>query len=611
MNTAIAQRVKEAARHLSRAKLESGFEPDGLHEYQNADGQPVFWRVRLKRPSDGEKWIRPMHWTGSDFKLGEPPTKRQKKKPLYRLPQLIASARDSPVLITEGEKKVEALESLGLIATTSGGATSAGNADWTPLSGRECIIWPDHDEPGRQYADAVVGILSPLGCKLWVIQSEALGLQESGDAVDWLASNEEAKATEILALPKREIAPAQSETRSGYAGPSVQLIKASSVGVRPINWLWEGWLARGKIHILAGDAGTGKTTLALRMAAIVTQGWTWPDGTRPPKGSVLVWSGEDSIEDTLTPRLMAAGADLDRVSFISGMSDEDGVRSFDPAADMKHLAETAKHIPDLCMLILDPVVSATQGDSHKNTEVRRSLQPLVDLAESLGLCVIGITHFSKGTGGKNPIERVTGSLAFSAVARIVLVVGKDADAEGGGDTRVILRAKSNIGPDDSGFRYRLEQQQITVQTGVIHVSAAIFGEAIAGGARAILGDLETPTNEHVPGETKAAVDWLIEALSDGPRPAAEMKKAIKAAGYSVRTMQRAMRKAGVESVRVGFGQHAVWRLSNSSRAELGSVAPVTPHSETGAIGAIDGSAAQPLDPFGDHPAESSFDWERF
>jgi putative DNA primase/helicase len=264
--------------------------------------------------------------------------------------------------------------------------------------------------------------------------------------------------------------PEQTNTTGDAVGahkaniPQVQITCAANIKPEPIRWLWDGWLARGKFHIFAGQAGTGKTTIAIALAATVSIGGRFPDGTRAPVGNVLIWSGEDSAKDTLVPRLLAAGADMAKVHFIGDVQHRGEVRSFDPATDIKAMMDAAERIGDVVLLLVDPVVNAVAGDSHKNGEVRRALQPLVDFGEKLDCAVLGISHFSKGTGGKDPMERVTGSLAFAALARVVLATGKI--NEGGKVKRIFCRAKSNIGLDSGGFEYDLHQKELDDHKGV-------------------------------------------------------------------------------------------------------------------------------------------------
>ena len=203
--------------------------------------------------------------------------------------------------------------------------------------------------------------------------------------------------------------------------PKINLIRGSDLTPKPVNWLWNGWLAAGKFHILGGAPGTGKTTISIALAATVTVGGTWPDGTKAEQGNVLIWTGEDDPADTLVPRVIAAGGDPSRVYFIGGVSAGSHHRPFDPATDIGALQQTIAELGNVRLVIVDPVVSAVAGDGNKNNDVRRGLQPLVDLAASENCAVLGITHFSKGTAGRNPIERVTGSVAFGAVARVVMV----------------------------------------------------------------------------------------------------------------------------------------------------------------------------------------------
>lgn len=170
----------------------------------------------------------------------------------------------------------------------------------------------------------------------------------------------------------------------------VVLLNGADLTPQPVAWLWRDWLALGKLHILAGAPGQGKTTIAISMAATVTSGGRWPDGSRCERGHALIWSGEDDPADTLLPRLIAAGADKSRVHFISGTRTNGELQPFDPSTDMVQLADKAARIGNVRLIVVDPLVSAVTGDSHKNTEVRRALQPLVDLASTMGAALVGI-----------------------------------------------------------------------------------------------------------------------------------------------------------------------------------------------------------------------------
>jgi putative DNA primase/helicase len=179
------------------------------------------------------------------------------------------------------------------------------------------------------------------------------------------------------------------------ADKTVILTCGASLTPEPVCWLWKHWLALGKFHLLAGAPGQGKTTIAMGMAATVTIGGRWPDGTICDAGNILIWSGEDDYRDTLLPRLIGAGANRNRVFFVDSTRVGDEVRPFDPASDTRTLLQAVEAIGGVRLIVIDPVSTAIQGDSHKNSEVRRGLQPLVDLAETAKAAVLGITHLSK------------------------------------------------------------------------------------------------------------------------------------------------------------------------------------------------------------------------
>lgn len=190
---------KDAAHRLAKTILAQGFKPQALHEYQDADGNSLYWRIRAKHP-DGRKWIRPMRSNGNGYELGE--LKFSSGKPLYRLPD-IATNPDATIFVTEGENCCDALAKLGLVSTTSGGSDSASAADWAALKGRQVTIWPDKDTSGLNYANAVSAALKDIAASVSIIDVEALGLPEKGDAVDWLQANPDASADSVLSLRMR------------------------------------------------------------------------------------------------------------------------------------------------------------------------------------------------------------------------------------------------------------------------------------------------------------------------------------------------------------------------------------------------------------------------
>lgn len=357
----------------------------------------------------------------------------------------------------------------------------------------------------------------------------------------------------------------------------IELLRADQVPVEPIRWLWDGYLARGKLHIIAGAPGVAKTTIALALAATLTTGGRWPDGTRAAVGNVLIWSGEDDPADTLIPRLRAMEADMTRIAFVASASEivngEECRIAFDPA---KHLAALMMRIASdpPALLVIDPIVSAVSGDSHKNAETRRGLQPLVDLARSLGVAVLGITHFSKGTQGREPTERVTGSLAFGALARIVFVASKTRE-----DGRVFMKSKANIASDEGGFEYDIEQVQVPGYPDIF-ASRILWGSAIEGNARDVLAEAEAEVEmsgeEDRRTETDEAMDALRDVLTPGEMLAKEALTTMKAAGFTDKVIRLAREKLSVVIRREGFGPNLKYHWSLPPDIESAHSCPEDP-----------------------------------
>jgi putative DNA primase/helicase len=339
--------------------------------------------------------------------------------------------------------------------------------------------------------------------------------------------------------------------------PQVVLTSGDALNPEPVSWLWRDWLALGKVHILAGAPGQGKTTIAMALAAAVTTAGRWPDGSRAEGGNILIWSGEDDPADTLLPRLVASGADRAKCFFVDGVMREGQNQPFDPARDVPMLKEAIGRIGGISLLVVDPVVSAVSGDGNKNNDVRRALQPLVDLASSCRCAVLGITHFSKGGQGSDPTQRVVGSVAFSAVARVVMVAAK-VKGEDGEDRRIFARSKSNIGPDDGGYQYFLEQVEALPG---IDASRATWGQAVQGNARELLTDA-TEDDEKAPRD--GAADFLREVLKDGPVPTKSLKAEAMEAGHTWRTLRRAADELLVIKRKGGMSDGWYWQLPKLS-----------------------------------------------
>jgi hypothetical protein len=336
---------------------------------------------------------------------------------------------------------------------------------------------------------------------------------------------------------------------------AVTLTAMSDVQEAPIRWLWDGYLPSGMLTLLSGAGGTGKSTLAFSLAAIVTTGGKWPDGTDCHSArNVLIYSSEDDVATTIKPRLMLAGADLAKVRAVESITADDGERQpFDPASDIEALRDAANAIGGVSLLIIDPIVTAVIGDMHKANDVRRSLQAIVDFAAEMDCAVLGITHFAKNTAGKNPTDRVIGSQAFSALARMVLVAAKEEESE----RRVLTRSKSNISVDSGGFSYEIKPYTLP---GEIIATKVEWGEALDGSSRDILASVEVAEGNAAPiNRQDEARVFLHAELKDGPVTARELiDRAKKDFGLTERTLQRAKDKLGIVVTKSAYHGGWIW-----------------------------------------------------
>jgi AAA domain/Primase C terminal 2 (PriCT-2)/RepB DNA-primase N-terminal domain len=256
------------------------------------------------------------------------------------------------------------------------------------------------------------------------------------------------------------------------AKPGKQLVVHSADLVDPeaINWFWRGRIARGKTTLIGGDPGLGKSQLSIFIAATMTVAGQWPcsEGSPLEKRSVIMLSAEDGVADTIVPRLMAAGADRQKVKIVTAVyvADGNGRRIFNLTHDLDVLEKLIIELGDVGLIIIDPVDAYIGGniDSHKNAAVRAVLEPISELADRLGVAILALTHFSKQLGGKT-IYRFIGSIAHIGAARVAFAVVADPEDK----TRMLLlHAKNNLAPTQKGLAYRVEQH--LVAEGIIGAS---------------------------------------------------------------------------------------------------------------------------------------------
>ncbi len=345
----------------------------------------------------------------------------------------------------------------------------------------------------------------------------------------------------------------QTEQQQPTASSNVHFRRLSEVTMTAISWLWPSYIARGKITMIAGDPGLGKSQLTANLAAVVTKGGRWPVSSAPAAiGNVIFLSAEDDAGDTLRPRLEAAGADTSRVYILDAVRGDscETRRNFNLRRDLKALEEMLAQIGGAALIIIDPITAYLgDTDEHKNGSVRALLHPLGELAARHNTAVVCISHNNKGGNGQKALMRVSGSVAFVGVARASFTVAKD---KGNPERRLLLPTKNNIGNDRTGFSFEIETH---VLPSGIETSRIVWGGEVS-----ITADeaLDTDGGGVKTGAVDEAERFLTELLSSGAMPAQEVEAEASGAGISKMSLRRARAKLGIKPHKDGFGKAGKW-----------------------------------------------------
>lgn len=333
-------------------------------------------------------------------------------------------------------------------------------------------------------------------------------------------------------------------------------VRLSEIQVTAVEWLWPRYLALGKLHCFFGAGGLGKTMIAIELAATITTGRPWPDGSPGcAVGAVGYLTAEDGVGDTVRPRFEAAGGDAFQVVILDTMFGPHGaVKHFnlsDPEC-MRHCEAALRGIPDLRLFILDPVTAFLgRADSHKIADVRTALLPLAEMAERLSIAIVFIHHINKASA-KRTVHRASGSTAFIDAVRVAFMVDGDPSEPDG--EFVFQVVKSNIGekPPCLGYRIRTVPEHETAR-----VEWVARGETVEAGP---------PVKKSIPPKPeKNSMIFLRKALAGGERPAVEVLAEGEAAGFSRKEIRTARECLHIQPRKAGFGKDGkyMWRLPNT------------------------------------------------
>ena len=301
---------------------------------------------------------------------------------------------------------------------------------------------------------------------------------------------------------------------------TVEIIRMSEVDTQTVEWLWEPYIPFGKVTIVQGNPGEGKTTFALRLAAACTTGGTLPGMKTLPPFQVIYQTAEDGLGDTVKPRLIEAEADLDRVLVI-----DEAKRELTLSDERIEKAITQNGAR---LIILDPIQAymGEKTDMNRANEVRPMFRRLADVAERTGCAVILIGHLNKAAGGQSAY-RGLGSIDFRAAARSVLLIGR---VKREPNVRVIVHDKSSLAPEGKPVAFCLDPETGFSWIGEYDITA---DELLSGAG----GNTATKTEQ--------AERLILDLLADGKELASEdIVKAAAEAGISERTVQNAKRNMG-------------------------------------------------------------------
>ena len=539
------QELCEPARRNGHGRLG---DPVAEYRYVDESGRQLFRVVRYPN-----KQFRQHAANGAG---GWAPKLGDARRVLYRLPDVLAAIEGGEeVWLVEGEKDADRLRAEGVVATCNPMGAGSWRPDYTAtFTGRAARVnlIADRDPEGYRHAHQVAGVLGAAGASVTVLEPAT-----GKDISDHLAAGLGLDDLAVVDLATIDVAepPAPgrasrngSASSNGAGGHRDRVLVASGITRARVEWLWPGRLPVGKLVMLDGDPDQGKSTLSLDLAARLSAGRPMPDGHELAGAApALVLSAEDGLNDTIVPRLAAAGADLDQVHIWTEVvdTDADGEPRARPPVIPGDLDRLVHHIRAIGarLVIIDVLMAYLDGavNSHHDQDIRRVLHSLGVLAERTRATILILRHLNKSGGGK-ALYRGGGSIGIIGAARSGLLAATHPEDE---NRKVLAVHKHNLAEPAPALMYEI------VSSSLYHCGAIRWLGTTSFGADALMETVRDDGGEDGAKARNQATTFLQNLLTGNPMSVQDVKKNAVDAGLSWRTVRRAQTQLGIEPVHKG------------------------------------------------------------
>jgi hypothetical protein len=503
--------VNKGPAQLTRMRAVPAPTPVAEYVYHNDAGHPVMKVVRMHLIDEAGhvtgKTFRQMAWTGS----GWVPRIGDIEPPLYHLPDVMRAVETGePVWVVEGEKDADNLVATGRVATCNPMGAGKWRANHTAaLKGGVVLVVADNDPPGRRHAHTVCTALD--GVAKWV--GALLPSEGCKDVTEHLEAGRDPRA--LRPVEVADLIASGAATPAIKGAGRIRLTPASAFKPARVRWGWEGRMPVGELTLIPGREGVGKSLFLAWLAARLTLGELPGDFLGEPR-AVLYSASEDDWRYTITPRMLAAGANLDLIYRVDAIETDMRIGRLTLPLDIDALTDAARDV-NAAAIMLDPIVSLIDDAISVNHagELRRALEPLRAAASECSVMVPALAHFNK-TVDTDVLSKIPGARAWAEVARAAFGLAEDRDSDEDDEESarryVASQIKNNLGRLDlPHISYRIEETVIETEDGPASVGRWVMAGESDLGVEDVLNRRPDNRGREISEHTREVVAWVVDA----------------------------------------------------------------------------------------------------